>query len=129
MNHQEQVEDFHRAFDIPVLPHPTLVESRIGLRLALIAEECLEWEDAADTGNLADMAKELADLLYVIYGTFAEFGLDSEAIFAEVHRSNMSKLGPGGTATYRADGKVLKPDTYSPADLGWINRKANMPRA
>lgn len=148
-NPQEQVEDFHRAFNIPSLQHPTLVKSRLELRRQLIAEEHAEWIEASQADNLADMAKELADLLYVIYGTFAELGLDSEAIFAEVHRSNMTKVwttgdlqtlpddmagmtsvvGDDGVTVYREDGKVLKPPSYSPADLGWINRKANMPRA
>lgn len=152
MTPQEQVEAFHRAFDTPVLHHPTLVKSRLALRRALIAEEHAEWVEASEGDDLAEIAKELADMLYVIYGTFAELGIDGDEVFAEVHRSNMTKLWTaddversesaarhhevvrfeqnedGTWACYRADGKVLKPPTYSPADLGWVNRQANMPR-
>lgn len=57
------------------------------------------------------IAKELADLLYVVYGTAVSCGIDLEPIFREVHRSNMSKVG----GHRRADGKWVKPLTYSPA--------------
>ena len=45
-------------------------------------------------------------------------------IFDEVARSNMSKVDKGtGKLLKRADGKVLKPDTYSPPDLTPFVRK------
>jgi predicted HAD superfamily Cof-like phosphohydrolase len=59
------------------------------------------------------MAKELADLLYVVYGTAVSLGIDMEPVFKEVHRSNMSKVG----GYKREDGKWVKPPTYSPADI------------
>lgn len=37
--------------------------------------------------------------------------------FAEVHRSNMSKLGEDGKPIYREDGKVLKGPNYTPPNL------------
>jgi predicted HAD superfamily Cof-like phosphohydrolase len=40
-----------------------------------------------------------------------------EDIFDEVHRSNMSKLGPDGKPLYREDGKVLKGPNYSPPNV------------
>jgi len=59
------------------------------------------------------VAKELADLLYVVYGTAVSCGIDMEPVFREVHRSNMSKVG----GHKRADGKWVRPATYSPARL------------
>lgn len=56
-------------------------------------------------------------MLYVVYGAAVTYGIDLEPIFDEIHRSNMSKLWPDGTVQKREDGKVLKPPTYSPADL------------
>ncbi|MEC4688424.1 MAG: hypothetical protein VST64_08985, partial [Nitrospirota bacterium] len=61
----------------------------------------------------AAVAKELADLLYVVYGAAVSCGIDMEPVFQEVHRSNMSKLG----GYKRADGKWVKPPTYSPASI------------
>lgn len=40
-----------------------------------------------------------------------------DTAFMEVHRSNMSKLDAKGKPIYRADGKVLKSELYSAANL------------
>jgi predicted HAD superfamily Cof-like phosphohydrolase len=63
------------------------------------------------------LAKELADVLYVVYGTADLLDIPLEAVFAEVHRSNMSKIGLNGEVIRREDGKILKPDSYRPADI------------
>ena len=63
--------------------------------------------------DIEAVAKELADLLYVVYGTAVSCGIDMAPVFREVHRSNMSKVG----GHKRADGKWMKPPNYSPARL------------
>ena len=67
--------------------------------------------------NKRQVAKELADLLYVVYGAADSLGIPLDVAFREVHRSNMSKFGPDGKAIRRDDGKVLKGPNYSPADM------------
>ena len=86
------------------------------LRNRLIQEEFEEFQEAMQSQDLANMAKELADLLYVVYGTAVSLGIDMEPVFKEVHRSNMSKVG----GHKREDGKWVKPPTYSPADIQLI---------
>jgi len=54
--------------------------------------------------------------LYVVYGTAVSYGIDMKPVFQEVHRSNLSKVG----GYKRADGKWMKPPTYSPAKLEQI---------
>lgn len=71
--------------------------------------EAPRWYDA--------LAKELADVLYIVYGTADLLEIPIEAVFGEVHRSNMSKVGPDGQVIRREDGKILKPDTYREADV------------
>lgn len=116
-NEQAMVESFHRRFDIMVRATPTdLDEQTKQLRVHLIQEEFDELKEAMATGNLAAVAKEMADLLYVTYGTAVSYGIDMEPMFHEVHRSNMSKVG----GYKRADGKWVKPPTYSPADMDSI---------
>jgi predicted HAD superfamily Cof-like phosphohydrolase len=67
------------------------------------------------------LAHELADLLYVTYGTFAALGLPADAILEEVHRANLAKsAGPR-----RSDGKQLKPAGWSPADVLGVVRSAD----
>lgn len=113
-NEQTMVEAFHSRFDILVRTVPTdLTEETKQLRIRLIQEEFEELKEAMVAGNLAAVAKEMADLLYVTYGTAVSYGIDMEPVFQEVHRSNLSKVG----GYKRADGKWVKPPTYSPADI------------
>jgi predicted HAD superfamily Cof-like phosphohydrolase len=117
------VGEFHAAFGVDEPGEPTVPEDHvIELRYNLIKEEFREVEEElADAfngeANIANLAKELADLLVVTYGTARAFGIDIDAVFAEVHRSNMSKLGEDGRPIRRDDGKVLKGPNYSPADI------------
>ncbi len=111
---QLMVEQFHRLFDILVQQTPDHVDERTRvLRERLIQEEFEELKEAMRTGELTAIAKELADLLYVVYGTAVSYGLDMGPVFREVHRSNMSKVG----GFKREDGKWVKPPTYSPAAI------------
>lgn len=114
------VAEFHRKFDIvlrdvPAVPDPTTRE----LRIRLIDEEFNELKEALAKQDLVGIAKELADLLYVVYGTAVSYGIDMGPVFREVHRSNLSKVG----GYKRADGKWVKPPTYSPAHLAPILEK------
>lgn len=111
---QRMVEEFHRRFEIAVGTAPAVPdEATTALRLRLIQEEFDELREALQHQDVAAVAKELADLLYVVYGSAVSCGIDMEPVFREVHRSNMSKVG----GHKRADGKWVKPPGYSPADL------------
>ena len=111
---QQMVAEFHRMFDIARASVPTIPdETTRRLRVRLIQEEFDELKDALSQRDTVAVAKELADLLYVVYGTAVSCGIDMEPVFREVHRSNMSKVG----GHKRADGKWVKPASYSPARL------------
>lgn len=111
---QSMVEEFHKKFDILVQACPTAAsEETKRLRIRLIQEEFDELKESMAEGNLAALAKEMADLLYVVYGTAVSYGIDMEPVFREVHRSNLSKVG----GYKREDGKWVKPPTYSPAKI------------
>ena len=88
------VRQFHEKFQIPVLDNPALIpEQRSSLRLRLIREEVEEYHQGVLKEDLPNIAQELADILYSVYGTILEHGLQDiiPEVFAEVHRSNMSK--------------------------------------
>ena len=106
----EMVEEFHRVYGLPVRSGPSLdVEMGLhGLRKRLMREELDEVCAAIDRSDLIEVADGLADLLYVVYGTAITFGIDLDVVVREVHRSNMTKLGPDGQPIYREDGKVMK---------------------
>lgn len=88
------------------------------LRQTIITEEYLELMEAIEEGDVAHIAKELADLEYVITGTYRAYDLSPEACLAEVHRSNMSKFIGG--VERRDDGKLLKGDHFQEADMATI---------
>ena len=115
----EKVGDFMEAFGQDVLYEPTIPDFNLSaLRLDLITEEVQELQDALANRNMLEIADALTDILYVVYGAGHAFGIDLDDCFNEVHRSNMTKLGPDGRPIYREDGKVLKGENYEPPNLG-----------
>lgn len=89
----------------------------VALRYELIKEELQELFVAMAEKDMVEVADALTDILYVTYGAGHAFGIDLDACFREVQRSNMSKLGEDGKPIYREDGKILKGPDYSEPDL------------
>ena len=88
------VKEFHEKFNVPVLKEPSLIPNdRSNFRYALMKEEVKEYIEGAKANDLENIAKELSDILYAVYGTILEHGLQDkiEEIFKEVHNSQMSK--------------------------------------
>ncbi|MDG5804157.1 MazG nucleotide pyrophosphohydrolase domain-containing protein [Streptomyces ossamyceticus] len=118
------VREFHRAFGLDVRTEPTEVSPELAAhRGELLAEEAAEVAEVAVGGALDRLAHELADVVYVAYGTALVHGIDLDAVIAEIHRSNMTKLGPDGRVARRADGKVLKGDHYRAPDIAAVLRE------
>ncbi len=123
----DRIRDFHAGAGSPFPPTPIVpATSMLTLRKTLIDEEYAEVtaeynqlinaQLAGDDTEISDLVHELADLLYVTYGAILACGVDADAVFAEVHRANMQKLdGPR-----RADGKLLKPPGWQPADVAKV---------
>jgi predicted HAD superfamily Cof-like phosphohydrolase len=142
-----QVADFHRTFNAPILDTPQIPsEQRCELRVNLLQEELNELSQAIKDNDLVEIADALCDIQYVLSGAVLEFGLGDKFVdlFNEVQRSNMSKAcsteeeaqrtldhykqkdGTEGYykqvgdkwVTYRnGDDKVLKSISYSPANI------------
>ena len=88
-----------------------------GLRLRLLSEEFREYMEAEKSTNPVDIADALGDMLVVIYGTAAAYGIDLDAVVREIHASNMTKVQPDGTVLRDEGGKIMKPDGYRPPNL------------
>jgi predicted HAD superfamily Cof-like phosphohydrolase len=116
------VTAFHRAFGLPfrVLPCADINDELAALRIRLLSEELNELKDATASLDLVGIADALADIVYVAYGTAITYGLDLDAVLAEVHRANMSKLDVDGRPLLRADGKVLKSARYRAPDVAGV---------
>jgi predicted HAD superfamily Cof-like phosphohydrolase len=117
------VREFHTAFGLDVRPRPTeITPEHAAHRQELLAEEVAEVAEASAAGHLDHLAHELADVVYVAYGTALVHGIDLDEVIAAIHRANMSKLGPDGRPTLRADGKVLKGEHYRAPDVAAVLR-------
>ncbi len=92
-------------------------ENIIKLRLKLIKEELDEFEQALNDKNLLEVADALTDILYVTYGAGHSFGINLDACFEEVQRSNMSKLDEDGKPILNEYGKVMKGPNFSKPNL------------
>ena len=76
-------------------------------RALMAVEELVEWIEAHVAGDLTAAADAWADRCYLLFGDAVAAGLGTEAVFDEVHRSNMTKA-PVNPAT----GKAVKSDGY-----------------
>lgn len=141
-----RVTEFHRAMGLPVRVVPSVgtVAERI-LRVRLLLEEVLEYatasavrvelagfrikgtgeltigENVGATPDLVAMTHELGDVQVIVSGTAAQLGLPLlAAVSEEIHPANMRKLGPDGRPVLRADGKVVKPEGWKPANVARI---------
>jgi hypothetical protein len=114
-NYQNDVEQFMAAADQYIGATPHLNENneaQAKLYIDLIDEEFKELCDGFIRRHIGDIADGGADLVWVIKGLFVTLGIDFDKVWEEVRASNMSKVSEGGKIKKRADGKILKPDTY-----------------
>lgn len=134
---QDLVRQFMQSFlqATPAKPPAVIDAGNASFRANLVEEESVETSFA---DNHIQQLDGVTDLLYVVYGWAVSIGFTTEQMdlaFAEVHRSNMSKLWtaeeieslpPDCRATRvdderfvvkRSDGKVIKSPSYSPANL------------
>lgn len=135
----EDIQEFHKVFKVKSFSQATLGDfarekpplgELLELRVNLLTEECREVRDAIfhyseDPSRDAyfHLAKELIDLVVVTLGTAEVLNMNWEAMWDEVHRSNMAKA-PGGVITRRADGKILKPEGWQPPNLAAAHNRA-----
>lgn len=119
----EQVTEFRKAFNLPLNRGYDLQNCVLHERL--IQEELDEMKMST---NVVDISDAIIDQMYLLFGYAIDLGISDklEAMFDEVHRSNMSKLDADGKPIYREDGKVLKSDLYFKPNLKEIIQPKTM---
>lgn len=121
----KDLQEFHRVFGLLNPEHLELPsEDARKLRISLLKEEFEEYLEAEEDDDIIEIADALADIVYIAYGTAVAYGIPLDKVFNEVHRSNMAKVGADGTIRRREDGKVLKPDSWTPPDIESILEQA-----
>lgn len=113
------VTELHQTYGLPINTELTfdVPEDVRELRAKLLVEEVEEAVESIQENDVYNLAKELADVVYVAYGCAITYGINLDKVFNEVHRSNMSKLGEDGKPILREDGKVLKGPNYFAPDI------------
>jgi NTP pyrophosphatase (non-canonical NTP hydrolase) len=76
----------------------------------LVTEEYNELIDALQRNHYPDIADGAADLIWVVCGLMARYGINLDLMWEEVRRANWAKLG----GPVREDGKLLKPEGWQP---------------
>jgi len=84
----------------------------------LIAEEFAELNAAVIQGDKDEQLDALIDILVVTIGAIHSMGANGEGAWNEVMRTNFAKIDPvTGKVRKREDGKVLKPEGWTPPNL------------
>jgi predicted HAD superfamily Cof-like phosphohydrolase len=116
-NFYKDVKEFQTAVGQNVGQAPAFPDnSERALRMRLLEEEFDEYNEGEYNNDLENIAKELADIIYIVCGTAVSYGIPLDKVFDEVHRSNMAKL-VDGKPIRRDDGKILKPEGWTAPDI------------
>lgn len=121
MNSFTDVKEFMVACD----QTETGLGEQAKLYLKLIEEEFYELTDAFRNKDIVEIADACADLKWVIEGLEHTLNIPQQEVWNEVARSNLGKISAGGKVLKRLDGKVLKPDGWTPPDIKSILEKHN----
>ena len=88
------------------------------LYVKLIKEEFEEFAVARRENDEVEQLDACMDMIWVILGYCHMKGYKVDAAWAEVARSNLAKINTStGKVIKRDDGKVLKPEGWTPPDL------------
>lgn len=128
----QMVREFHETFGHPVREKPQVIHHNE-------SDEVLSWiffsgssdpKDASEleelltaiaNNDLIEIADALGDIAYMIFGLAWRYGIDLDKVVAEIHRSNMSKLGDDGKPVfYPGTTKFGKGPNYSPPDIAGV---------
>lgn len=114
----EAVREWLLEAGLPVHDHPTLdvTPKARAMACALIEEEAAEFRAAVEASDLVEIADAVADLIWVTMEAALTFGIPVEPVFAEVRRSNLTKIRTDQIAVDVA-GKIVKGPAFSPPHL------------
>jgi predicted HAD superfamily Cof-like phosphohydrolase len=108
-------EKFMKACDQSAGKHD---DQQYLMYVGLIDEETKELEQALLDNDRVEQLDALIDILVVTIGAIHSMGADAEGAWKEVMSTNFAKVDKEtGKVVKREDGKVLKPDGWTPPNL------------
>ncbi|WP_036664905.1 nucleoside triphosphate pyrophosphohydrolase family protein [Paludibacterium yongneupense] len=131
-----QRREFMRRFDLEQPAHPGMRPRELAMWTAMLNEEWKEFGQALDEyatppdsdpagerRRMAELTAEGVDLLNVVIGLLLSQGMPVAAMSEAIHAANLAKCADGKVLR-RADGKILKPPQWRPADKEAVIRSA-----
>ena len=120
---EQMLREFHASKAIhaglmPETPTADIPQWVQELRMKLLDEETDELSEAVLARDIVKIADAIGDIAYVVAGTAVAYGIPFDAVFAEVHRSNMTKINTPDEA------KLVKGPGYSPPRIAEILARA-----
>ncbi len=96
----------------------TILGKKLCIRLQNRIQEANELADAITAHDQVETVDALIDILVVTIGALHSIGADAEGAWKEVMKTNFAKIDrETGKVRKREDGKVLKPQGWTPPDL------------
>jgi predicted HAD superfamily Cof-like phosphohydrolase len=93
-------------------------QDQLNMYLNLMQEEGGELADAIIKQDKVETLDALIDLIVVTIGAIHSLGVDADGAWREVLNSNLAKIDKDtGKVCKREDGKVLKPEGWTPPNL------------
>lgn len=118
------VRGFQHAAGIPMEPSPLLPPGTTTIRrVSRLREEFEEYLEAEEKRDLAKIARELIDIIYVAIGTMFCYGLPVGQLFRVVHLANLAKGEPDGFRR-TPEGKIIKPPGWRPPAVSQVIARA-----
>lgn len=128
--------EFMQRFDIAIPAQPCCEPDTLAMWETMLEEELLEFREALHAfknmpsdqpderhRRMAELTAEGVDVLNVLTGLLLSQGMPVEAMAEEIHAANLRKC-VNGQIVRRADGKVLKPEGWQPANKQRIIQEA-----
>lgn len=120
---EQMLREFHAAGGdsagpVPATPTVSIPYRVQEFRMRLLDEETDEFSEAVLARDIVEIADALADIVYVAVGTAISYGIPFDAVFAEVHRSNMTKFI--GAPVTNSAGKIVKGPHFEPPDIAGV---------
>lgn len=110
----EKVIQFHKLAGIE--PKTKINQKDKNFRISLLKEEFNEYLKAEENNNIENILKEMADIIYIVYGTAYYYNYNMDMIFNKVHQSNLTKV-TSDKIIKNKNNKIIKPKGYKKVKL------------
>jgi predicted HAD superfamily Cof-like phosphohydrolase len=96
------------------------IEGRSGAYAQFLRDDFAKYEAAEQSNDIDLIRSAVFHMMVEIFGIARQSRIPINAVFTEVHRSNLTKLDENGRVVTRDDGKVMKSDRYQPPAVAEI---------